>query len=112
MQLRDHPRDSVMEQIDMTILPYGASPVFNENTLPNALRKEHRTKDGTWGLLRVLEGEVELIFLDPQQVRRVTPESPGPIPPQSPHYVKVSAPMKMLVEFYHEPPLGADPPDG
>lgn len=85
----------------MTILPYGASPVFNEDTLPDALRKEHQTKDGTWGLLRVLEGEVELIFLAPPQVRRVTPEDPASIPPQSPHYVKVSGPMKMLVEFYH-----------
>lgn len=93
----------------MTIAPYGASPVFDEHSLPDALRKEHRTKDGTWGLLRVLEGEVELIFLDPPQDFRVTPDEPAPIPPQAPHYVKLVGPMKMQVEFYREHPLGKLP---
>lgn len=41
--------------------PYASSPIFDEQTLPDALRNDHRTKTGTWGLLRVLEGEVRLI---------------------------------------------------
>ena len=56
--------------------PYGASPIFDEISLPDKLRNEHSTKDGTWGLLRVLEGEVEL-----------------------------DGPVKMQVEFYRENPL-------
>ena len=47
------------------IAPYGASPIFDELSLPDSLRNKHSTKDGTWGLLRVLEGEVELVFIDP-----------------------------------------------
>jgi len=85
--------------------PYGASPIFDENSLPDKLRNEHSTKDGTWGLLRVLEGEVELVFIDPPSQRLVTVDDPAPIPPQSPHFVKLTGPMKMQVEFYREHPL-------
>ncbi|WP_417614252.1 DUF1971 domain-containing protein [Parasphingorhabdus sp.] len=96
----------------MPIAPYSASPIFDENSLPNALRNEHTTKDGTWGLLRVLEGEVRLVFLNPSSERLVTVADPAPIPPQSPHFVKLAGPMKMQVEFYREHPLGADIIDG
>ena len=93
--------------------PYGASPIFDENSLPEKLRNEHSTKDGTWGLLRVLEGEVELVFIDPPSQRLVTVDDPAPIPPQSPHFVKLTGPMKMQVEFYREYPLSdADNADG
>lgn len=91
----------------MTATPYGSSPVFDEHSLPDSLRHKHSTKDGTWGLLRVLEGEVRLVFLDPPSERLVTVDDPAPIPPQSPHFVKVVGPMKMQVEFYREYPLAA-----
>ena len=67
--------------------PYASSPIFDEQTLPDALRNDHRTKTGTWGLLRVLEGEVRLIFTEPLTEHRVTPDSPAIIPPQATHYV-------------------------
>lgn len=34
------------------------TPVFDENTLPAALRREHRTKPGVWGVIRVLDGRL------------------------------------------------------
>jgi tellurite resistance-related uncharacterized protein len=90
------------------VAPYGASPIFDELSLPDKLRNEHSTKAGTWGLLRVLEGEVELIFLDPPSRRLVTVDDPAPIPPKSPHFVKLTGPMKMQVEFYRENPLSGE----
>ncbi|NCN85393.1 MAG: DUF1971 domain-containing protein [Sphingomonadales bacterium] len=87
------------------VTPYGASPIFDEISLPDKLRNEHRTKDGTWGLLRVLEGTVELVFIDPPSQRLVTHDDPAPIPPQSPHFVRLTGPMRMQVEFYRENPL-------
>lgn len=95
-----------MKRVEPTQTPYATTPVFDETSLPESLRKDHRTKDGSWGLLRVLEGEVRLVFLDPPQDRLVTPDDPAPIPPQSPHYVKLMGPMKTQVEFYREHPLG------
>lgn len=92
----------------MSNTPYSSSPVFDESSLPDALRNEHRTKTGTWGLLRVLEGEVRLIFVDPPQEQVVTPDNPAPIPPQSTHYVVTDGPMKMQVDFYREHPFDED----
>lgn len=84
--------------------PYAASPVFDEQTLPDALRNDHRTKPGTWGLLHVLDGEVHLIFTDPPSEHLVTPGRPAIIPPQATHYVVPLGRMTMQVEFYRERP--------
>lgn len=85
-------------------VPYASSPVFDEKTLPDALRNDHRTKPGTWGLLRVIEGEVRLVFVDPPSEHHVTPANPAIIPPQLAHHVVPLGPMRMQVEFYRERP--------
>lgn len=84
--------------------PYARSPVFDEQTLPAALREDHRTKAGTWGLLRVIEGEVRLVFDDPPSDVVVTPATPAIIPPQATHHVVPMGPMTMQVEFYRQRP--------
>ncbi len=84
--------------------PYAKSPVFNEQTLPAAVREDHRTKAGTWGLLRVIEGEVRLIFDDPPSDILVTPATPAIIPPQATHHVVPVGSMTMQVEFHRERP--------
>ena len=56
--------------------PYETTPIFTEATLPAALRREHRTKAGVWGLIRVLEGQLKLGFTDRADVQLLTPESP------------------------------------
>ena len=40
--------------------PYSSSPVFDQDTLPAALRARHDTKAGVGGLIRGLEGELNL----------------------------------------------------
>ena len=89
----------------MPPVPYSTSPVFDQDTLPKAIRDAHNTKAGVWGLLRVLEGEVRLVFHEPARQVSVTPDRPEPIPPQAWHHVEVSGPMRMQVEFYRERPL-------
>lgn len=84
---------------------YGQTPIFDEFSLPDALRADHRTKAGTWGLLSVLEGKVKLIFTDPYKEILVTVNNPAPIPPQVPHHVETEGPMRMKVEFFKEHPL-------
>jgi hemoglobin len=86
--------------------PYSTAGEFNQDTLPQALRNRHNTKAGVWGLLRVLKGEVTLVFEDPPRAIRVTPEDPCELPPQAWHHVEVTGEMRMQVEFYREKPLG------
>lgn len=85
-------------------LPYRSTPVFDQDTLPAALRARHDTKAGVWGLVRVLEGEVILTYLDPPSEVRLTPDNPGIIAPRQPHFVTPVGPMKMQVDFYDQPP--------
>lgn len=84
--------------------PYKSTPVFDENTLPAGLRKEHRTKAGVWGVIRVLEGRLRYRVLDPVSETILDPEHPGLVLPDQPHFVEPLGVMKMRVEFYDCPP--------
>lgn len=89
----------------LSVQPYRSTPVFDQNTLPQALRARHNTKAGVWGVIRVLEGELRLTYLgDPSSEVLLTPGQPGLIRPQQPHFVTPLGPMKMQVDFYDQPP--------
>lgn len=85
--------------------PYKTTPVFDEATLPDAIRSAHSTKAGVWGLLRVLEGEARLILHDPRREVVATPAEPAPIPPQAVHHVELTGPVRLRVEFYRGQPV-------
>ncbi len=86
--------------------PYKSTPVFDEASLPGAIRNAHSTKDGVWGLLVVERGVVSLVFHEPRRTVTVRPGSPAVIPPQALHHVETQGPMQMRVEFYREKPAG------
>ena len=89
----------------LPVQPYRSTPVFDQNTLTQALRARHNTKAGVWGVIRVLEGELRLTYLgDPSSEVLLTPDQPGLIRPQQPHFVTPLGPMKMQVDFYDQPP--------
>lgn len=92
--------------------PYKTTPVFDEQTLPAAIRTAHDTKPGVWGLLQVLEGEARLVFHDPRREVVVVPGHPGMIAPQAVHHVELPGPARLQVEFYREPPLAERSPEG
>ena len=88
----------------MAAAPYRSTPVFDQDTLPAALRARHNTKAGVWGVIRVLEGELELAYLEPERSVLLRPGSPGVVEPQQPHFVTPHGPMKMQVDFYDRRP--------
>ena len=79
--------------------PYRTTAVFDQATLPAALRREHRTKAGAWGIIRVLEGELRLQFEDGRN-EVLNPGRSGLIKPQETHWVEPVGEMRMQVEFY------------
>ena len=91
--------------------PYRSTPEFDETTLPAALRREHRTKAGVWGVIRVLEGEVRLVLDDGSDAEGtiLRPDRPGLIQPRQPHHVEPLGRMRMQVDFYDQPPDGVSP---
>ena len=84
--------------------PYRTTPVFDDATLPAALRREHRTKEGAWGIVRILEGELRLMFPDGRE-QILSPGHPGLIRPQETHWVEPVGAMRMCVEFYDREPV-------
>lgn len=80
--------------------PYKRTAVFDENTLPAGLRKEHRTKRGVWGVIRVLDGRLRYRILEPESEVILEPGHPGLVLPDQPHLVVPLGPMRMQVEFY------------
>ena len=66
--------------------PYKVTPVFDEYSLPAGLRREHRTKPGVWGIIRVLQGQVRLVKAN--EVSMLTPDQPGLVEPEEPHWVE------------------------
>lgn len=84
--------------------PYKQTPVFDEGTLPAGLRREHRTKPGVWGVIRVLEGRLRYEVLDPASEVILEPGHAALVLPDQPHLVEPLGPMRMQLEFYHQPP--------
>jgi tellurite resistance-related uncharacterized protein len=84
--------------------PYKSTPVFDEATLPAALRREHRTKAGAWGVIRVLEGRLRFQVLEPSSEMILEPGRPGLILPEQPHLVEPLGPVRMRVDFYDRLP--------
>ena len=82
--------------------PYKVTPVFDEYSLPAGLRREHRTKPGVWGIIRVLDGQVRLVKA--AEVLVLTPERPGLVEPEEPHWVEPLGRIRMQVEFFDRKP--------
>jgi tellurite resistance-related uncharacterized protein len=87
------------------IAPYRSTAVFDETTLPVALRREHRTKPGVWGVIRVIEGKLRLQFADADDEQVLTPDQPGLVRPEQVHCVEPMGRMRMQVDFYDRPPV-------
>ncbi|MET4898322.1 DUF1971 domain-containing protein [Sphingomonadaceae bacterium jetA1] len=90
----------------MAVEPYRSTPVFDEISLPAALRAHHATKAGVWGMVRILEGRVRLTYVKPPCKTVLDPATPGLIRPGQPHFVTPLGPMRMRVDFYDQPPDG------
>jgi len=86
--------------------PYKCTPVFDQDTLPAGLRREHRTKAGVWGIIRVLDGRLCYRVLDPISETVLDLDHPGFVLPDQPHSVEPLGAVQMQVEFYDRDPSG------
>ncbi|MDR0215863.1 MAG: DUF1971 domain-containing protein [Comamonas sp.] len=95
-----------MNQKDCLVLPPGAqaykqTPVFTQDTVPAGLLRDHVTREGTWALIHVLEGELlyRVPGWDVEQVLYPA-AAPGVVLPQVPHSVQPAGSVRFFVEFY------------
>jgi tellurite resistance-related uncharacterized protein len=79
---------------------YKRTAEFDQDTLPAALRREHRTKPGVWAVIHVIEGRLRYRVLEPFAEMELTPGRPGIVRPDQPHAVEPLGPVRMYVEFH------------
>ena len=82
------------------VVAYKRTAIFDQNSIPAGLRRQHATREGTWALVVVLEGRLILRFLDGGPERLLDAQTPGVIEPQQPHEVAPAGPVSFFVEFY------------
>lgn len=83
---------------------YRSSAVFDERTLPAALRSEHRTKPGVWGVVFLLAGQLKLNFIDPPETKILSPGVHGLLLPDQPHFVELIGSVRVRIDFYDQLP--------
>jgi tellurite resistance-related uncharacterized protein len=91
------------------LVAYKRTPVFDQDTLPAGLRREHRTKPGVWALIHVLEGRLRYRVLDPASECILTSDAPGLVRPGEAHEVEPQGPVRFFVEFHAAAPLAGGP---
>lgn len=88
-------------QLPAGLEAYKRTPDFTPENLPAALRSQHSTKAGVWGLLHVLEGQVIYRLASPNTESTIA--SAGEtivILPEIVHWVEFVTPGRFYVEFY------------
>ena len=81
---------------------------FTADKIPKGLLKDHTTKAGTWGIIRVYQGTLEYTIQEPELlVMKLQAPAAGVIEPQTLHHVKaLTDDVKFVVEFYRKPGTG------
>ncbi|MDQ3895788.1 MAG: DUF3565 domain-containing protein [Actinomycetota bacterium] len=81
-----------------------STPLWDETSLPAALRRAHRVAPGVWGRLQVRAGRVRF-RADTRPPLDVTVEAGAsqPIPPETDHDVEPLGHARFLVEFLGRP---------
>ena len=82
------------------VAPYKRTPIFDQDSLPAALRNEHRTKPGVWALIHVIVGRLRYRILDPRSEQILTPGAPGVVQPAQTHAVEPLGSVRFFVEFH------------
>lgn len=92
-----------MESLPDNVYAYKKTPEFNQDTVPAGLLSAHQTKEGTWGLIVVLEGKLEYRILEPEPETILLHKSlPGVVEPTILHEVEPVGEVRFYVEFYRE----------
>jgi tellurite resistance-related uncharacterized protein len=82
--------------------PYKRTRDFDESSIPDALRKDHSTKPGVWGVIHVLSGRLRYVVEAPLASERILePGVRGIVVPEVLHRVAPEGEVRFFVEFHH-----------
>ncbi|MCY3611589.1 MAG: DUF1971 domain-containing protein [Gemmatimonadetes bacterium] len=85
------------------LVPGGTSPVFTQDTLPDALQAEHTLASGHWAVLNVLEGSLQFVNLETGTEQLISTPDRVTIRPGLPHRVALEGRLRCRIDFFREP---------
>lgn len=81
--------------------PYKRTIEFTTHTIPDALKQQHSTKRGVWGVIHVVEGRMRYVVEAPLAREFVLETgSRAVIVPEVPHHVMPEGDVRFYVEFH------------
>lgn len=89
-----------MKTLPETVEQYSESPVFDEASIPDALRKDHRTKAGVWGVITVQSGSLLYEIAASGESIVLTEDQSGIVEPEALHHVTPIGPVTFSVKFF------------
>ncbi len=90
-----------MKALPEDVIAYKKTPEFDELSVPKGLLNAHQTKQGVWGKIVILEGQLQYTINKPEiEVVVLTENSYGVVEPEIFHEVKPLGNVRFYVEFY------------
>ena len=89
-----------MKTLPDNVVPYKRTPEFTEANIPKGLLKDHRTKEGVWGKVVVLEGSLKYTIVEPElETVTLNTRQHGVIEPEILHHISLCGPVRLYIEF-------------
>ena len=89
-----------MKKLPENLEGYKKTPVFDQESVPRGLLKDHCTKENVWGKIWILEGELlYTIQSEPIEEIVLSRDRFGVVEPQILHFVTPLGKVKFYVEF-------------
>lgn len=90
-----------MKALPENVTAYKKTLEFDELSVPKGLLNAHQTKEGVWGKIVILEGQLQYTINEPEPEIIVLTESVyGVVEPEIFHEVKPIGKVRFYVEFY------------
>lgn len=82
---------------------YRCTPVFDQDSVPVGLRREHKTRTGVWAMIEVLEGRLRYVVPMLAMDCVLTPAVPGVVVPEAEHYIEPRGRVRFQLAMYRSP---------
>ncbi len=82
------------------VQPYKKTATFTGESVPAGLTSAHATKEGVWGVIHVVSGELQYDIPSRDESHILDPEHPGLVEPTVTHRVTPLGAVEFYVEFH------------
>lgn len=78
----------------------GETPLFDERNYIAEMTKKHMTPKNIYGILKVLEGELQFVWNDEKKIYTIDKQHPMVIEPERYHHIIINEKVKFYLELY------------